>query len=271
MGHITQRIRYYPLRFFGLVFLFSWLPWSVAAYLSYLPDMRQLTLVTALLGLLGPAVAAWVMLRTSGNSLLRQDYRSRLFALKGITPSRLLIMLGLILIPLLAATWLSVLSGHSASQFAFSTGFLPMLPLALIAALMEELGWRSYGVDSLRSVWGILLPTSLAFSGLWALWHLPLFFIHDTYQNQLWQAGGIYVANFFISMLPATILANWFYYRCQRSIPAAVLFHFALVMAAELMQTEPLTKCLWTMILLLVAALLIAIEQDLFLKAQPEN
>ncbi len=112
----------------------------------------------------------------------------------------------------------------------------------------------------------MLLPTSLIFFGLWALWHLPLFFIADTYQHQLWQAGGIYVTNFFISMFPAAVLANWFYYRCQRSIPAAILFHFTLVMAAELMQVAPLTKCIWTALLLLIATLLIAIEQELFFK-----
>nr|WP_184280506.1 CPBP family intramembrane glutamic endopeptidase [Serratia fonticola] len=220
----------------------------------------------ALMGLFGPAVALGVMIWSSADKLLWQDFRRRLFSLQGITPSRLLMMFGLILLPLVMATWLSVRAGQSVGQFAFSDGFLPMLPLALIAAILEELGWRGYGVDSLRGIWRMLLPVTLAFGLLWALWHLPLFFIYGTYQNQLWQAGGIYVANFFISIFPATIIANWFYYRCQRSIPAAILFHFTLVMAAELMQITPLTKCIWTAILLLIAALLIAIEQEFFCK-----
>ena len=266
MTTLTHSIRYFPLRFFGLVFGFSWLPWIVAAYLSHLPDNQQLTIIMALVGLFGPAIAAWLMLQAAADRLLWQDYRKRLFSFTGVTSSRLLMMFGLILLPLVIATGLSVRMGQDAAQFSFSDGFLSMLPLALIAALLEELGWRSYGVDSLRSIWRILLPTTLIFSGLWALWHLPLFFIYGTYQNELWQAGGIYVANFFISMFPATVIANWFYYRCQRSIPAAVLFHVTLVMAAELLQIEPMTKCIWTAILLLVAALLIMIEQDFFYK-----
>jgi hypothetical protein len=266
MTNLTHSSRYFPLRFFALALGLSWLPWMVAAYMSHLPDKQPLTTAMALVGLLGPAIAAGIMIRPGASSRLWQDCRNRLFSLTGITPSRLLMMFGLILLPLVIATWLSVRMGQNAAQFSFSAGFLPMLPLALIAALMEELGWRSYGVDSLRSIWRMLLPVTLVFSGLWALWHLPLFFIQGTYQHQLWQAGGIYVANFFISMFPATVMANWFYYRCQRSIPAAVLFHFTLVMAAELLQTEPLTKCIWTAILFLVAALLIAIEQDFFCK-----
>lgn len=263
---MTPPMRYFPQRFFALVFGLSWLPWAIAAHLSYLPDRQPLVLIMALAGLLGPALAALVTIWASADSRLWQDFRRRIFSLAGITTSRLLMMFGFILLPLIMATWLSVRAGQSVGQFAFSDGFLPMLPLALIAALLEELGWRSYGVDSLRGVWRMLLPATLTFGLLWALWHLPLFFINGTYQNQLWQAGGLYVANFFISIFPATVIANWFYYRCQRSIPAAVLFHFSLVMAAELMQIAPLTKCIWTAILLLVAALLIAIEQDLFCK-----
>lgn len=259
-------IRYSPLRFFGLVFAFSWLPWTIAAYLSHSPDRQQSTLFVALLGLLGPALATGVMIWTAKDRRLWRDIRSRVFSLAGITLGRTLTLLGLILLPLLMAIWLSVRLGLDTTQFAFSSGFLPMLPLALIASILEELGWRGYGVDSLRGRWPMLLPTSLIFFGLWALWHLPLFFIADTYQHQLWQAGGIYVTNFFISMFPAAVLANWFYYRCQRSIPAAILFHLTLVMAAELMQVAPLTKCIWTALLLLIATLLIAIEQELFFK-----
>ncbi len=37
-------------------------------------------------------------------------------------------------------------------------------------------------------------------------------------------------------------------------------------MMAELMQVAPLTKCIWTALLLLIATLLIAIEQELFFK-----
>ena len=266
MVNLIHSGRYFPLRFFALALGLSWLPWAVAAYVSHLPDRQLLTTGVALLGLFGPAIAAGIMLDSAADGRLWQDCRQRLFSLAGITSGRLLVMLGLILLPLLVATGLSVRLGLGTTQFAFSAGFLPMLPLALIAALLEELGWRSYGVDSLRSVWRMLLPATLIFSGLWAFWHLPLFFIHGTYQNGLWQAGGIYVANFFISMLPATVMANWFYYRCQRSIPAAVLFHFTLVMAAELLQIAPLTKCIWSVILFLVAALLIAIEQDFFVK-----
>jgi membrane protease YdiL (CAAX protease family) len=115
--------RYFPQRFFGLAFGLSWLPWAIAAYLSYLPDRQQWAVMVALVGLLGPAFAAWVMIRAAADNRLRRDFRRRFFSLAGITPGRLLMMLGLILLPLLMATWLSVRAGQSASQFSFSGGF----------------------------------------------------------------------------------------------------------------------------------------------------
>jgi membrane protease YdiL (CAAX protease family) len=50
------------------------------------------------------------------------------------------------------------------------------------APAVEELGWRGYGMDSLRSCFS-LFTASLYFALLWALWHLPLFFINNYYHK----------------------------------------------------------------------------------------
>ncbi len=46
--------------------------------------------------------------------------------------------------------------------------------------ILEELGWRPYGVDALRSK-NSILRASLIFGSLWAIWHLPVFFIEGSY------------------------------------------------------------------------------------------
>lgn len=260
--NLFYRLSYRPIGFFSWVFLLSWAPWFFAAYFSHNPDYAVLTTSLALLGLLGPATAALIMLKSS-SSMIRQDCKRRLLDISSISGFRLLFILAVILLTLLGATWLSVHMGFRATQFQFSGNFIAMLPLALVAALMEELGWRSYGVDSLRSHMNMSSAT-LVFALLWALWHVPLFFIQQTYQHGLWLLGPMYMANFFISVLPATILANWFYYKSQRSIPAAVFFHFALVACAELLQTEPFTKILVTILLIIVSAILILSDRKFF-------
>ena len=73
-----------------------------------------------------------------------------------------------------------------AEGFSFSIGMAPSLLVLILAAIFEEVGWRGYGMDSLRKNKNYFTAT-LIFAGLWALWHLPLFFIQGTYQNEIAQ------------------------------------------------------------------------------------
>ncbi len=263
--HPLQR---FPAAYVGLTLLFSWLPWSVAAYGSAVWQWKAITTTLALIGLLGPCLAAFVMVHFSGNASLWHDVRARLIATAGISVTNMLFVFALMPLSLLLATLLSVQGGYGGSeQFQLSGGFIGMLPLALVAAVCEELGWRSYGVDSLKGQ-GSIMRVCLLFAVLWAAWHIPLFFIEQTYQHGLRKLGPLYVANFFVSVLPAAILSTWFYYKSRRSILAAVMFHFMLVAFSELLQTEPFTKCLLTGILMVVSLGLIALERDFFFSRQ---
>lgn len=143
------------------------------------------------------------------------------------------------------------------------------LPFCFLAPMLEEFGWRGYGVDSLRAKFN-LFKTSLLFACLWAMWHLPLFFINGYYQHELWNTSIIYVANFFVSILPATILLNWVYYKNNRSIIAAILLHFMFNLFSVLFQTEQFTKCILT-VLLLVVSVTVVVKNKKFFFSKNEN
>ncbi|MBX4378380.1 CPBP family intramembrane metalloprotease, partial [Mycobacterium tuberculosis] len=70
-----------------------------------------------------------------------------------------------------------------------------------------------------------LWRTTWAFTVFWALWHAPLAGIRGSYQAEVTDTGPLAGANFLLSLLLFTILMNWLYYRCGRSIWIAVLFH----------------------------------------------
>ncbi len=70
--------------------------------------------------------------------------------------------------------------------------------------------------------------------------------------------------NFFVQVLVATILMNWIYYKNNRSIIAAILFHFMFNFFSVLFQTEQFTKCIITVILLIVSAVIILRNKELF-------
>ncbi|HYF80955.1 MAG TPA: type II CAAX endopeptidase family protein [Symbiobacteriaceae bacterium] len=242
---------YKPLKFFALTLLISWVAFSLAAYFSYQPGQEPLQMIVTIAGSNVPFIVGLFMIYGSGNSALKQDYPRRLLrvnraGLWGLPTALLLFPAALML-----AVAISVLFGKSADQFKLVSELSLLIPI--LAPTFEELAWRGYGVDSLRSRYN-LLQTSLLFSLVWGLWHVPMFFGNGYYQNELWQMGIPYVLNFFVSLVPFTIILNWLYYKTNRSILTAILFHIVAVVAPEAFGVEESTKFMQTGILLIVAA-----------------
>jgi membrane protease YdiL (CAAX protease family) len=231
--------------------------------------MQGMQMVFMLPGLLAPFIAVLIMIGGAKNKALRRDFRDRL-SLKRIKLSYLPAILLIMPVALFLATGLSVWFGHSANQFLLSSEYQIMsgqavlsVVILFLAPTLEELGWRGYGVDSLRSKFS-LFKTTLLFALLWGLWHLPLFFINGYYQHELWQTSMVYVINFFAQVLVATVLMNWMYYKNNRSISAAILFHFMFNFLSVLFQTEQFTKCIITGVLLVFCIVIILRNQELF-------
>jgi membrane protease YdiL (CAAX protease family) len=80
----------------------------------------------------------------------------------------------------------------------------------------------------------------------------------------------IFVANFFISVIPAAIIANWFYYRNDRSIVASILLHSMLNAASVLLNAGQVAKCIATLLYSGIAAGLIVGDRRLFAEG-PRN
>lgn len=164
---------------------------------------------------------------------------------------------------IIIATLISLACGGSKKQFLLNKELTVMkgwkligilIPF-LLAPLIEELGWRGYGVDSLLSSMQFY-PASLTFGILWGLWHLPLFFFKGYYQNTLLKKGSLFVINFFLSVILISVLMNWVYVASNKSIPLMVLFHAMLNVSSMLFRTEDTTKCISTLLLLLTTCTL---------------
>lgn len=269
VGTIQSASTYKPVQFFLITFLGSWTSGFLAAYLSYQEGMGSILTLLGIACLGTPLVTTLAMIYGSKNKELRVDFVNRL-RLDKIQLQFLPVMLLLMPIVVLLATGLSLFFGKSADQFALSSQ-LNIMPAHLLASLLilflaptiEELSWRGYGVDSLRSRFN-LFNTSIIFATLWSLWHLPLFFVKGYYHNELWNTSIIYAANFFVSIMPVALLINWVYYKNNRSIIAAILFHFMINLFSMLFQTEQFTKCIITVLLLLVSAIIVIRDRKFF-------
>ncbi len=171
---------------------------------------------------------------------------------------------------ILLAQYITGLSGYGWEQFqlrhgfTFTSGLFPVSVLLIIAPILEELAWHSYGTDSLRIRFS-LLKTSLLFALFWGVWHIPLSFIKDYYQSNLVEEGLIYSLNFFLSLFPFVIIMNWLYYKANRNILITIIFHISAVYFNEIFLTHPMSKVVQTGILSLLVIYLIHRNPSFFL------
>ena len=141
---------------------------------------------------------------------------------------------------------------------------MPVLVLLLLAASFEELGWRGYAFDSLQSRYSTYLMASLVFSILWSLWHFPLVFVKDSYQYEIINENLWYGVNFFVSIIPMGVIISWVCIKNGKSVIAAILFHFIINISQELLSMSQMTKCIETVVLMVVAIAIVALDQELF-------
>jgi len=140
--------------------------------------------------------------------------------------------------------------------------------MLVIAPILEELAWHSYGTDCLRNRLN-LFNTSMVFGAFWGLWHVPLSTIRGYYQSNLVETGWIYGVNFLVSIFPYVILMNWLYYKSGRNITLAAVFHVTAGYFNEIFATHPDSKIIQTALLILIAAAVILKERGFFFMREP--
>lgn len=258
------------LWFYILSLLIPWVLWLSAGYLSHrsAPTPALLTLegFLGLAGLIAPVLVAAGYFR---DPVLRADLWGRLFRLGGFPRIYLFAALFLIPLSLMIAQLLSLLLGHELDQFvirghaSFTSALFPTWLILLLAPVIEELAWHSYGTDALRRRFS-LFWTSMIFALYWTVWHLPLATIKGYYQSNLVTEGGIYALNFALSLFVFVLLMNWLYYKTGRSVLVAILFHLSANIANEMFDTHPDSKVIQTGILLLVTIVVLLRNRTLF-------
>jgi membrane protease YdiL (CAAX protease family) len=268
----SSKYRYRPLRFYVTVFLLTWLLWFAAAWVaSSGADGSGIGVLFMLLGLFVPSVTAMTTVLTSKNAALKADLKNKLIGLFRVKPQNVLISILVFVTIIAVSILLSTLIGQSLNQFAladfsFSAGGSALLTI-ILAALLEELGWRGYAEDSIAA-YHSWFKESIIFGLTWALWHMPLFLIPDTYHYNILQQSPWFMVNFFVSIMPIGFLFTWVYVKNNRSILACMIFHFFVNFLQEKIAMTQVTKCVETFVLFAMAAAVVALNQDMFLETR---
>lgn len=261
--------QYKPMFYFSATFLATFALWFAGAYASFQGDESGLYMLLMLPGLMAPFLISLVMILTSKNSELKKDFVNRLINPKLIQPQVLPVFILIMPLSVLVSIVLSLPLGGSISQFqlaegfSFSTGFVPVLLLLLLAATFEEIGWRGYAFDSLQSRY-TYFTASLVFGILWSLWHFPPIFVNNSYQYEVFHENIWYGVNFFVSIVPLGVIISWICIKNRKSVLAAILFHFIVNMSQEILNISQMTKSIETVVLTVVAVAIIVIDKEMF-------
>jgi len=266
---MEKKYKYKPLFFFSMTFLVTYSLWFAGAYLSFQDDKSGLYMLLMLPGLMAPFLISLVMILTSKNSDLKKEFVNRLINPRLIQLKVLPVLFLIMPLSVLASIFLSLPFGGSISQFqfaegfSFSTGFVPVLLILLLAAGFEELGWRGYAFDSLQSRYNYF-KASIIFGILWSLWHFPLIFVNNSYQYEIFHENIWFAVNFFVSVIALGVIISWICIKNRKSIIAAIVFHFIVNMSSEILEITQITKCIQTVVLIVVVVAIIAIDKEMF-------
>ncbi len=218
----TTRTQASLLLFFLLSYGQVWLVYGLYEGLGipFSMDPGQPGGILYLAGAAAPMIAAIVVTAIAGGKHGISDLFKRSFHWR-FSP---LWYLAAVAIPLAvtAASALAAIGFHDARlpqrwfSPVFGWGFLVFF--LIYDGLGEETGWRGFALPRLQSLLGPV-GASIALGCIWALWHLPLFFMEGSFQYG--DSILVYIYLLTCWSVVMTLLVN----KARGSVLVAILFH----------------------------------------------
>lgn len=266
---MIEKYQYHPLKFYLITFACTWVCWLFAILFNEGVSLY----LGMILGLISPAVVAITMVLTSKNKSLIDDFKKKITSFYRIRPKYIVIAVLAFAAVVIMSVGVSILFGGSLNQmsftedFSFSIGGTSGLITILLASIIEEIGWRGYGEDAIGNYcnW---FRESIIFGCIWAIWHLPLFWVLGTYQYGLRELGIVYVINFLFSVIPLNFIQTWVYIKNNRSMLACIIFHLFVNIMQEKINLTPETKCIETIFVVLLAIIIVITNKEMFFETK---
>jgi membrane protease YdiL (CAAX protease family) len=210
------------LLFFLIVFVITWLFFIAAILLS--PD-DQLTTLSSLLiftGAMSPGlVAIFITAKTQGGEGVKLLIRKISFNNTNV------------MWYVFAITFIASIKGLAAFVFFLLYDLWPQfgttpwyvmlgaIALSMWAQAGEEIGWRGYALPLLSKKFGLAL-SSILLGIIWAIWHLPLFYMAaaDTFN----QSFPLYL----IHVTGLSVIMAWLFWRVNGNLLPLMVFHAAI-------------------------------------------
>jgi len=264
-------IKQYPLiSFFFLAYAIFWIIWiPLIPHLQNLAtfDIAPWVIFLALVGIYAPTFAALIVVSVSeGHNGLKRllaplwDWRLRwtwyataIFLPLVLAVAAVLIHLGITkqYSLLTSFNWLAGVPVFFASIPLLMLTKLPLGPMA------EELGWRGFALPRLQRRMSAL-SASLILGVLWALWHLPAFWVPGAALSMDELPTMMGILQYVVNVVGLTVVFTWLYNSTRGSLLIDFLFHAAYnALPTLLFVTTSITPSSFTWVTWTVAIFLI--------------
>ncbi len=270
MGNYKDKSGSYKVKkFLYGVMIFTWVPWLFLVFSGREIESMFSQILIGLGGIAPTSVTLYLLLEYHSKSFSR-DFFNRLLSLNFAR--------------FMEAVWILFPVFASVLSIAISIGFLgglweqlnpgitisQLIPFAIFVLLFgplpEELGWRGYLLDGLAEKWNPFYA-SLIIGVVWGIWHLPLFFI-EGYPLTEYAASSTLLIVYFGSLIPKSIIMTYIYFKTDRSILTAVLFHFLVNFMGMYLNLSPSTEVIQFIIFVLGSLLIMRDKRLFFQKIQ---
>jgi membrane protease YdiL (CAAX protease family) len=162
-------------------------------------------------GVVGPAIAAFVVARVAGGQAATADLRAQIVRWR-VAP--VWYAVAVVVLPILAVVAIAISTGRLPGA---SGSLFPRILILLVLMTGEEIGWRGFMLPRLQHAHSAL-SASLILGIAWGLWHFPGYLI----------GTGVPLDMSFLTLLlwvvGATILVTWVYNH-TRSVLLAIIMH----------------------------------------------
>ena len=203
-------------KYLFLTFSITYVSWGMIAVYTQLKDIHfgsSIILYSLyIIGVIGPAIAG---ISASKVSESKDDYRRFLRSCYQ-PPKKVAWYIFMIVMVIILSLLPYFVSGGE--QIASALSILLQLPLFILIGGLEEIGWRGFMLRELSTRMPAFTSTLLV-SVVWILWHLPLFFIIGTYQNEY-----LNIPVFSVSVISFSFLLSTIYYKTN-SIFLCIMAH----------------------------------------------
>ncbi len=210
------------LHFFALTFVWSWSCWLLAPVVK--AESNNASSAFFFLGGFGPSLAAIAVVCLQGGRTGLRAWLMRCLAWRGTLGWLVLAFLSPLAVLTVAAGAHMALGGNVPPSPAIGHIGLLVANFFLVflvgGPLGEELGWRGFALPVMQERFG-WRNASLALGVIWGVWHLPLFFVAESTQNN----GSM--AAFLVLIVATTVFYTWLYNRSSGSVLPALTLHTA--------------------------------------------